>query len=288
MRNIAEGLRNRIQNRLIHSLPIRNRWVRLSGGPGFVFRTHGAADRYISTVILKYGCWEPELTDVLSALLRADADFIDIGANIGWHSIVAAHRLGGRGQVHSFEPEQANVALLRVNVALSGLSNVVVNPWALSDAAQAGTLSLHPNNLGDHRLGTLDDRQAVTVEMRRLDDYAIDPARPLLIKLDVQGGEWHVLKGAQQMLARDREVVIACEVSPLLLAEQGSSLEALIALLAANGFEAALNGTLPLQPISWEALWDLLRPDRLTYADAGRDIIAYRRRDGMMRGMLAS
>jgi FkbM family methyltransferase len=288
MRRIAAGIWRRLRDFAFCLYPTRRRRIHVCGLPTFQFETHGVRDRFISRGILKYGNWEPEVTSLLFRLLQGDADFIDVGANIGWHSIVAAHRLGRRGRVHSFEPERKNLEKLHTNVALSRLGNVVVNGWALSDVAHEGSLSLHRTNLGDHRLGERAHRDAVPVAVRRLDDYTIEMGRPLVIKIDVQGSECRMLKGAEVLLRdRRREVVIICEISPLLLEESGSSLDELIGVLVAGGFDAALVDRLPLRPITWDALRELLNPTALQWTDSGRDIIAFRRPDGMMRELLS-
>lgn len=266
------------------------RLVTLDGLPLFLFETHGHRDIYISYSIISGGIWERATTALLLKLLGNDVDLIDVGANIGWHSVVAGHRLGERGQVHSFEPERRNLAKLRTNVALSGLGNVIVNGWALSDGSRADMLSLSADNLGDHRLGARRaGRGAVNVEVRRLDDYAGIRFRPLVVKLDVQGSEWHVLRGAQKLLAsHPHEIVLLCEISPMMLRECGASVDGLCDLLADSGFLAAVidQRTGSVEPVEWECLRERLGARERDEPDCSEDIVAFRRRDGLMRSLL--
>lgn len=262
------------------------RLVTLDGLPPFLFETHGHRDIYISYSIISGGIWEKTTTALLLELLGNDVDLVDVGANIGWHSVVAGHRLGDRGRVHSFEPEPRNLAKLRTNVALSGLGNVVVNGWALSDGSRADMLSLSADNLGDHRLGSRRaGRGAVSVEVRRLDDYAGIRSRPLVVKLDVQGSEWHVLRGARKLLAsHPHEIVLLCEISPMMLRECGASVDGLCELLVEGGFLAAVidQRTGSIEPVEWESLKQCLSARERDEPDCSEDIVAFRRRDGLM------
>lgn len=266
------------------------RLVTLDGLPPFLFETHGHSDIYISYSIISGGVWEQTTTRLLLELLGNDADLVDVGANIGWHSVVAGHRLGDRGRVHSFEPEPRNLAKLRTNVALSSLGNVVVNGWALSDGSRADMLSLSEDNLGDHRLGARRaGRDAVSVAVRRLDDYAGIRSRPLVVKLDVQGSEWHVLRGARKLLAsHPHEIVLLCEMSPMMLRECGASVDGLCGLLVEGGFLAAVidQRTGSIEPVEWERLRERLAARERDEPDCSEDIVAFRRRDGLMGSLL--
>lgn len=267
------------------------RLVTLDGLPPFLFETHGHSDIYISYSIISGGVWEKATTALLLELLGNDVDLVDVGANIGWHCVVAGHRLGDRGQVHSFEPERRNLAKLRTNVALSGLGNVIVNGWALSDGSRAEMLSLSEDNLGDHRLGAQRaGRDAVSVEVRRLDDYAGIRSRPLVVKLDVQGSEWHVLQGARKLLAsHPHEIVLLCEISPMMLGECGASADGLCDLLVDGGFQAAVidQRTGSIEPVEWQRLRERLAAREREEPDCSEDIVAFRRRDGLMGPLLA-
>lgn len=281
-----------IRDRFRRPLSQNRRSIALSGLPRFLFETHGPKDIYVSQSIIHGGMWEKATTALLLELLRNDVDLIDVGANIGWHSVIAGHRLGARGQVHSFEPEQQNLEKLRMNVALSGLGNVVVNGWALSDSNRVDVLNLSADNLGDHRLGQwCAGRRTVSVEVRRLDDYSGIRCRPLVIKLDVQGSEFHVLRGSLNLLSsHQHEIVLLCEIAPMMLKECGTSVDDLCELLIANGFAAAIidQHAGSIEPIGWEHLKGRLmaRLAERNDPEFSEDILAFRRPDGLMRPLL--
>ncbi len=274
---------------LLAALP-RRRTISISGLPSFRFEMHGANDTIVSRTICRDGMWEAATSALLLNLLDARADMLDVGANIGWHTIIAAHKLGSRGRIHSFEPEQANLRRLRANVALSGLTNIVVNAWALSDRTGRQHLNLNPTNLGDHRLGSRSGRRSVVVPIRRLDDYQGVRGLPLVIKLDVQGSEWHVLEGGRGLL-RDHphDIVLVCEIAPTMLEDAGASLGRLIDLLAGHGFAAALidQSSSRIQPTGWEQLRARLVAAVRSDPDHSEDIVAFRRPDGLMRAIFS-
>lgn len=268
------------------------RQIALEGLPAFGFETHGPRDIYLSRSIHRDGYWEPGITGLLLKLLQSPADVVDVGANIGWHSIVSAHRLAGRARVHSFEPDPGNLRKLRANVRHSRLENVVVNGWALSDHTGRSPFNLAPANLGDHRLGAGDgERRTIEVDVRRLDDYRGIGERPVVIKLDAQGSEWHVLRGAERLLTTHaHDIVLICEVSPGLLAESQSSVDDLVSLLVAQQFAAAVinQGAQRIEPIGWPALLAHMRSVGERGVDASEDIVAFRRPDGLMRALFSA
>lgn len=268
------------------------RSIRLEGLPGFEIETHGRRDRFISVAIEDWGSWERSGTAVVLRWLQGPADFVDVGANIGWYSLVAAQALRGRGRVHSFEPEPANLEKLTANVRRNRLDNITVNGWALGDHEGTAPLFLSPDdNLGDHSLSAAAGRRSVPVGVRTLDAYSgISPDRPLVIKLDVQGHETQVLYGARQLLATHREeVVMLCELSPGLLLASGSSAEALVAELSGLGFAAALLDRVhpAVRPIGWSQLLEREAAAHLANPHHDDDIVLYRRIDGLMRPFFA-
>jgi FkbM family methyltransferase len=225
-------------------------------------------------------------------LLRSPTDFVDVGANIGWFTLVAAHALAGRGHVHSFEPDPAHVEKLRANVAVNRLGNVTVNDWALSDRTGSATLHLNSTNRGDHSLLPSAARQgSASVALARLDDYTgLSAERPLVIKIDVQGTEIDVLAGARTLLAsHPHEIVVLCELAPAALAAGGRTAGDLAAMLDGLGFAAAIQrGRLPIVPIGWEQLVRRQAAEDWRGKDIGCDIVAFRRIHGLMAPFFTS
>ncbi len=276
---------NSLLRRLIGKPPLA--MVRLPGLPRFRMETHGRSDAFVSTNIEDWGIWEPAGTAIMRQLCVTPVDFIDIGANIGWYTMVAGHVLAGRGHVHSFEPDPAHVAKLRANVALNRLGNVTVNGWALSDHAGSASLHLNNSNRGDNSLFPAEVRpHSVPVELRRLDDYAgLEGTRPLVMKIDVQGAEIDVLAGAERLLtAYPHEIVVMCEMSPHHLRSAGRATGELAAAFERLGFTGALvhPKTPRVMPMSWDRLSDIGVIEELGGVGAEAELLAFRRIDGLM------
>jgi len=135
---------------------------------------------------------------------------LDVGAQIGLFTLRAARRVGTQGRVIALEPEASNHALLLRNVALNRLRNVTVLRKAASSASGVRTLFLSPVNPGIHSLSLRVGDLGVEVETLTLDRVAKEAGlRELdLLKVDVEGEELEVLKGAAELLPRTREIVL--------------------------------------------------------------------------------
>jgi len=177
---------------------------------------------------------ESELTDYLRDTLKPGDTFVDVGANVGWFTLIAAKAVGPTGRVVAVEPEPRNAAKLRGNVAANGFGNVTVLEKAASDTP--GTLSLHIADLGEnHSVADLGyGRGTVSVEAVRLDDAITGPVR--LIKVDVEGYEAQVLAGLERTPRDNPGVVLVIEFDPVLLGAAGTDPGALLRSLADKGF----------------------------------------------------
>lgn len=154
---------------------------------------------------------------LLKRHLPADGVFIDIGANIGTFTLVAA-RAAFRGQVHAFEPSGHHFERLTRNVQLNGFGNVTLNRKGLYDQPGTATLFLpsragEMNNSGAASLYIFPAEEEVQVSeavaLVRLDDYASDQniERVDIIKIDIEGAEMKALQGARETIARRRPLV---------------------------------------------------------------------------------
>jgi|HubBroStandDraft_6_1064221.scaffolds.fasta_scaffold11997_3 FkbM family methyltransferase len=211
--------------------------VALKNYPGLRIEVHGAPDKFISSQIVQTGEWEPFETHLLQCFLRPGDVFVDIGANIGWYTIIAASIVGGNGHVYSFEPAEANFELAARNLVLNGLQNVTLERLAISDHTGTDLLFLSEENLGDHRLFASDEtRLSQTVSVTSLARYFEDNPTPIrMLKLDAQGSEAKIFEGLPDDFVRRRNVAaIILEYWPFALEQSGSSAKAIIRRLAAQ------------------------------------------------------
>lgn len=233
------------------------RWSRL--GP-----TPAQARDFPAWFVLNLGYWhqrhfyltgryfEHWITDWLKASLGPGDVFIDIGANLGFHTLYASHRVGASGRVIGFEPNPDVFRLLDGHVALNRAANVELRQIALSDGAAPETRVLsvpaRPDGRqdGESALGSLGGvseshmRQVdVSVDSgdRQLDD--IPPEARGACKIDVEGWEMQVLRGMGSFVERHPRFSYCVEVTPAWLVEMGgASAEALVEFFRSRGFVA--------------------------------------------------
>jgi FkbM family methyltransferase len=186
---------------------------------------------------LALGVYERQVTACFRAALRPGMTVVDVGANLGYYSVIALARTAPHGRVLAFEPDPANHRLLTRNVAAFG-DRAVVRRQAVSAEAGAGALHRHPDNKGKHSLLASEELgAAVPVEMVALDAAlaAVGVARVDLVKLDIEGAEPLALLGMRETLARDRPLLFL-ECAPRRWARAGFDPEAVLADLARGGY----------------------------------------------------
>lgn len=157
--------------------------------------------------------YEPHVARVFRALLRPAMSVLDLGANIGYYTMLAAAMVGPAGRVAAFEPGPANASLLAASVAANGFRTVTLFPCAVADAAGTVGLQLDDSNgqLTAPEAAGVTRVQAVSL------DGLLGPAYPVdLIKIDIEGAEGLALAGMEG-LVRARRPLIITEFSPTAL-----------------------------------------------------------------------
>ncbi len=213
---------------------LRTRHYRLIAHPG-----RGSLTR----AVIRHGCWEPRATAALIARLRPGGFAVDVGANFGHYALTLAQLLGEEGLVIAFEPNPAAFELLAANARLNGYRNLVVEQAALGETNGALALITDTESPGGHSFSAANvsrEGEAVTVPVNALDDYLARQGvtrRLDLLKIDVQGFEAKVVRGAAKVLARDRPTVL-CEIWPEGMRNAGDDAIALLDDLLSLGYRA--------------------------------------------------
>jgi FkbM family methyltransferase len=197
----------------------------------------------VDEVVFVTGSYEPNEMAFVASMLQPGMTALDVGANVGWFTLTMASRVGPQGTVVAFEPSPRERARLDEEVDRNRLSWVKVRSEALYDTS--ATLQLHladlahcgHNTLGGFIYQGVEEVQSVAVVAERLD--ALLPSLALtrldLVKIDVEGSELRVLKGAAATLRRYRPAILM-EVQPASLHQLGDDLAALEAFLAELGY----------------------------------------------------
>jgi FkbM family methyltransferase len=169
---------------------------------------------------------EPNLTKLLLTRFANPAgnNFIDVGANIGYFTCLMSKLAGPGGKVLAIEPEPQNLELLQQNIKFNNLANVMVHGCALGAAEGSAMLGLYKaSNRGRHSLLHEDAKSRIKVPVRTLDEVVkssgLNGSSWSLAKIDVEGYEGFVLKGARETLPRIETLVM--EFSPALLKKAG-------------------------------------------------------------------
>jgi len=187
---------------------------------------------FLQRVIFLTGNWDEQIAVILRARLKPRDIFVDVGANVGYFSLLAATRCA---RVISFEPNPACASVLEENISLNLVKNVDVRRVALSD--HCGSADLYfgiPGNLGAASFKT-DRGDKVLVPLETL-ERAMSGITPSLIKIDVEGSELAVLRGAISILQRTDAPDVICEISEYSLRCLGTSKDELFEFMGACGY----------------------------------------------------
>jgi len=228
-------------------------WVHVEPGVTMLLDPYDVVSRYI----LRFGEWEPKTWHALEQHVPAGGTFVDVGAHLGWYSLKAAKVVGPKGRVIAVEPNHETLLRLRDNIRASGASAViVVAPVACSDSETTLTFyAAHRSNTGASSLSSANASgvgpiaASYQVRTRRLDDIVREAGvtRVDAVKIDVEGAEFLVLKGAVETLDRYRPVV-SVELTDPTLKSMGSSAEEVMAFMRAHGYA-------PTQHAEWNVVF---------------------------------
>lgn len=209
-------------------------------GCSFKMHIHPRAE-LVSDIIRERGRYSHNDLVIMRTLIREGDFVIDIGANIGWYTLFFSSFAGSAGSVLAIEPEHGNLALLRRNIRKNSIGNVDVFSGALSDVAGKGQLFRSQENSGDHILnvsGEMSSREQISVTVGTLDSVIEKQGKgmiPTFIKMDVQGSEPKVLRGARKLFETHKPTVMI-EYSPRHMHDCGSSGFEIFAFIESHGY----------------------------------------------------
>lgn len=196
-----------------------------------------------------FASYEPHVTRALSAVLRPGDTFLDVGAHIGYHSVFAAGIVGSEGRVLAFEPDPkvharlannlapfVNARALRYAVSDSQAQMMFERSWDSQESGWGALTSVRDFQKGEH----------IAVQTVSLDHWCKESDTKAIraVKIDAEGSEGVVLRGAQRLL-RSLRPVLCIEFNEVLLKQGGENGQALMDMLSANQYsvhELSLRG----------------------------------------------
>jgi FkbM family methyltransferase len=258
---------NRIEN---YSMNAARRFAIRCGSDSLLVRTVVGfilcpeSDYSLIALLIETGDLEPGTRQLIERLLVMDDTFIDIGANIGMHTLAAARAMSGHGKVIAFEPHPQTCNLLTRSIWMNGFSSMV-QIYNVAATAKSEKRSLNIGlTCGHHSLFPLDtanalDKNAIVVDSVAIDDILKSVEVVSLIKIDAEGAELEILKGAASILKRNTNIGIIAEFSGSYLRRTGIDIIVWLNEFTLLGFNyLAINeDTGSLREISVEELYKI-------------------------------
>lgn len=196
------------------------------------------------------GEYEPSTSNIIERLIGPGDTVLDVGANIGYFSLLAARCVGGSGTVFAFEPSEETRKQFHENVLINKLSNIKVFDVAAGNSDGLASFYLGPvGHAGLSSLRPLENTERISkVRTGRIDDLIPPNQRVSLVKLDIEGGEYDAIQGMRSCLdSHGPDLII--EINNRFLREMGCSAERLFALLADldyRGYVIEHRGLMPI------------------------------------------
>ncbi len=169
-------------------------------------------DQLMTPIVVQHGFWEPELGALMQKTVTPGMNVVDVGANIGYFSVMAAGLTGPTGHVHSIEPEPGNLALLTANLWRNGHRNATIVPRAVYSYTGDIRFIVPDISRAACRVdptGTAED--GFTLSCVSLDDL-LEGRTIDYLKVDAEGADLEVLRGGRTVLGNSPDPVVIVEV----------------------------------------------------------------------------
>lgn len=188
---------------------------------------------------IAFGMFENTEIELFRKTLRPGMTVIDIGANIGLYTIIAARLVGPTGRIFAYEPEDENFEILKKNIAINNLSNVTPIKIALADMIGETQLYLDDNNKGHHSFAqNIQSKKIIRIQTDTLDNslqsHKISKAD--IIKMDIEGAEGLALRGMEKTIAQNPKLIMFTEFYPEIINRVGGTPSSFITDLITAGF----------------------------------------------------
>jgi FkbM family methyltransferase len=212
-------------------MPVEKRLVSVNSYKMFVHTEKNRGTDGITLQLLFKGTYEQYTTALFKQLIKTGMTVVDIGANIGYFTLLAASLVGEKGKVFAFEPEPSNYALLVENIEVNGYKNIIPLQKAVSNEAGKVKLFVDTVTSGEHSLfkaaverETKNFAEAITVDVVSLDEFLKDNECAIdVIKMDIQGAEMMALLGMAKTIENNNDLQIFTEYWPYGLQKSGFS-----------------------------------------------------------------
>lgn len=202
-------------------------------------------DLSLTPHLIMDGYWEMWVTKVFMETVKSGMTMADIGANVGYYSMIGASTIGPKGKIHCFEPNPKMAEILTINMEINGfIDRSIINNLAVYSESTQLEFSCREKYRGSsgiwgsgEQIGALkDDVYKITVEAVSLDDYFVPGSSVDFLKIDAEAAELAVIKGAKRLISENRNIKVIMEFIPTNLNISGSATE-LLDLISWHGFD---------------------------------------------------
>lgn len=194
-------------------------------------------NRFIAKILWESDCISKLEPELCRKTIKNGMTVLDVGANIGFYTMLFAKLVGKEGKVFAFEPDPNNFRLLKKNIETNKYTNVICINKAVSNQTAAGTLYISEEHHGDHRIFDPDDkRTAIDIKTVSIDDFISEDTAVDFIKMDIQGAESSALEGMEKTLKKSQHISIISEFCPSMLKKAKTDPMALLIKIKELGF----------------------------------------------------
>lgn len=197
-------------------------------------------DRIFALCLWKFSAMESFETKLLRGITKPGMTVFDIGANIGYYTLILADLVGERGKVYAFEPDPENYRLLVKNIEANKYNNIIPIQKAVSNKTEKIKLFLSEEHKGNHKIyDSGEGRKSIEIEAITLDQFTKEnKINPDIIKMDIEGSEPLAFLGMKNLLKHNKDIKIISEFFPHIIRKCRSSNppEEFISFLESQGF----------------------------------------------------
>ncbi len=224
-------------------------------------------------------------TACLKHIIKKGDNVIDLGANIGYYTLISAKLVGESGNVFAFEPDPSNFEILLKNIKENKHKNVTPVQKAVSNNSGKINLYISKRNYASHRIFDAgDNRESIEIDVITLSDFFKKIKMSIkFIKMDVEGAEGATLLGASEIIDNSKDLIIMMEYFPKFIKKFGMNPEEILKLLIEKNFKIFhINQKKnKLEPITLTKFIEEFNEDRKNYAN----ILCIKGNENLIQGL---
>lgn len=190
----------------------------------------------LSHMLLLDGEYEKNETKFLKKIIKKGFNFVDVGSNFGYYSLLASNIVGKGGKVFSFEPDPYNFSVLQRNIATNHLDNVLCINKAVGEKSERINFYIDADNLGRHNLISNWSKNVLTVDKISLDSFFPKGFKIDMVKIDIEGGEELAILGMKKIIQTNSSIKLLIEFFPERIKQNNLKPNSLKLLINSLGF----------------------------------------------------